>query len=237
MCPLLRVLSTLMSSRAGSALETLAMDMSLQAKALHRQERVLRKKETDARRGVKKAIERQGDMQARLRAEEAIRCKNQADTLERLASRIEGMCTRIKHAAAMMHVTADMQRVVRTMSRAMKSMEVARVVASMDKMEEVFDSLDLQTDMVEGAMAGSVSSAMPEGEIKDLVEQVAEESALDTKFMFPDVGTASPKRKEPTVGIVFGSGVLAEDEEQRVHEDDGLGDDEDLRQRLRNLIW
>lgn len=49
----------------------------------------------------------------------------------------------------------------------------------MDKFESQFEDLDVQTEYMEGAMAGTTSMTTPQNEVETLMQQVADEHGLE----------------------------------------------------------
>lgn len=51
----------------------------------------------------------------------------------------------------------------------------------MDKFESQFEDLDVQTEYMEGAMAGTTTMTTPQNEVETLMHQVADEHGLEMK--------------------------------------------------------
>lgn len=49
----------------------------------------------------------------------------------------------------------------------------------MDKFESQFEDLDVQTEYMEGAMAGTTTMTTPQNEVETLMQQVADEHGLE----------------------------------------------------------
>lgn len=54
----------------------------------------------------------------------------------------------------------------------------------MDKFESQFEDLDVQTEYMEGAMAGTTTMTTPQGEVDTLMQQVADEHGLELNQEF-----------------------------------------------------
>lgn len=70
----------------------------------------------------------------------------------------------------------------------------------MDKFESQFEDLDVQTEYMEGAMAGTTTMTTPQGEVETLMQQVADEHGLELNQQLgrlePSNTLAEPKQKE-----------------------------------------
>lgn len=59
----------------------------------------------------------------------------------------------------------------------------------MDKFESQFEDLDVQTEYMEGAMAGTTTMTTPQNEVDTLMHQVADEHGLE---MNQELGRLAP---------------------------------------------
>lgn len=58
-------------------------------------------------------------------------------------------------------------------------MNVEKITAVMDKFESQFESLDLTTGVMENSMVSSTAQSMPESQVENLMQQVADEHGLE----------------------------------------------------------
>jgi charged multivesicular body protein 1 len=72
----------------------------------------------------------------------------------------------------------------------------------MDKFESQFEDLDVQTEYMEGAMAGTTTMTTPQTEVDTLMQQVADEHGLEMNQEFGNyapgtsiVASTSKKRR------------------------------------------
>lgn len=86
----------------------------------------------------------------------------------------------------------------------------------MDKFEQQFEDLDVQTEYMEGAIAGTTTLTTPQNEVDDLIRQVAEESQIELKH---ELGELQPSS----------ASLVVSEEKERKAEDDILSE------RLRQL--
>ena len=58
----------------------------------------------------------------------------------------------------------------------------------MDKFEQQFESLDVQSECVQEAMGSQQAMSTPEDEVNSLMMQVADEHGLETGMLMPNAG-------------------------------------------------
>ncbi|KAI8393614.1 Snf7-domain-containing protein [Radiomyces spectabilis] len=198
-----------------SGLEKQLFQLKFTAKQLSKQSKRCTKDEATEKAKLKKAIQ-DGNMEvARLYASNAIRKKNESLNLLRLSSRIDAVASRVQTAVTMRKVTSSMASVVKGMDRAMESMNLEKISMVMDKFESQFEDLDVQTEYMEGAMAGTTTMTTPQNEVETLMQQVADEHGIE---MSQELGRLEPGK------------MVAEAQKQKER-----GEDELLTERLRAL--
>ncbi|KAJ3322513.1 Charged multivesicular body protein 1a [Blyttiomyces sp. JEL0837] len=158
------------------------------AKQLERNSKKAQKDESTEKAKVKKAIQ-QGNMEgARIYAGNAIRKKNEALNFLRLASRVDAVASRVQTAVTMRTVTTSMASVVRGMEKAMNTMNLEQISMVMDKFEQQFEDLDVQTSYMESAMGQTTAMTTPGDQVDDLLQQVADENGLELSMNMPNAG-------------------------------------------------
>lgn len=85
----------------------------------------------------------------------------------------------------------------------------------MDKFESQFEDLDVQTEYMEGAMAGTTTMTTPQNEVETLMQQVADEHGLELN---QELGQLEPSK------------VLGDQAKQKEKDEDAL-----LTERLKAL--
>jgi charged multivesicular body protein 1 len=134
---------------------------------------------------------------ARIYAANAIRKKNESLNLLRLSSRVDAVASRVETAVTMRQMTGNMASVVKGMDKAMDSMNLERVSSIhtspfpilncsihkislvMDKFEQQFSDLDVQTSYMEEAMSNTTAVSTPQDEVDALMKQTAEEANIE----------------------------------------------------------
>ena len=154
-------------------------NLKLAAKQLERNSVKCEKDEKAEKAKLKKAIQKSNLEGARIHAENAIRQKNQALNYRRMSSRVDAVSQRVQTAVTMQQVTKSMGGVVSAMESAMKSMNLEKVTKLMDDFERQFEHLDVQTQVMDEAMQGTTVLNMPEGQVDNLMQEVADEAGLE----------------------------------------------------------
>jgi charged multivesicular body protein 1 len=69
-----------------------------------------------------------------------------------------------------------MAGVVKAMDAAMKSMNLEKISSLMDKFENQFEDLDVQSSYMENTMSQTTTTAVPQSDVDNLMQQVADEA-------------------------------------------------------------
>ena len=69
-----------------------------------------------------------------------------------------------------------MAGVVKAMDAAMKSMNLENISNLMDKFQSQFEDLDVQSSYMENAMSQTTTTAVPQSDVDNLMQQVADEA-------------------------------------------------------------
>lgn len=75
-----------------------------------------------------------------------------------------------------------MAGVVKAMDAAMKSMNLEKISNLMDKFENQFEDLDVQSSYMENTMSQTVTTSIPQSDVDNLMQQVADEAGYITNF-------------------------------------------------------
>ncbi|XP_041352191.1 charged multivesicular body protein 1b-2-like [Gigantopelta aegis] len=160
-------------------------NLKFAAKDLERNAVKSEKSEKTEKVKLKKAIQKGNTEGAKIHAENAIRQKNQALTYRRMSARIDAVASRVQTALTTKQVTQSMAGVVKSMESAMKSMNLEKVAQLMDRFEQSFENLDVQSTVMENTMANTSTLTTPQGEVDSLMQQVADEAGLDLNMDLP----------------------------------------------------
>ena len=174
-------------------------DLRFTAKQLTRQSKKCEKNERVQKKKLKQAIEKGNYEGAKIYAQNAIREKNQAMNYLRLSSRIDAVSQRVQTAVSMGQLSKNMSGVVKGMDKVLGTMNIEKISKVMDKFEQQFEDLDVKSAYMEGAMDQTTASTTPEDQVKDLINQVADEHGLQVAANLDDagmVGTSMPASGE-----------------------------------------
>jgi len=121
----------------------------------------------------------------------------------RLGSRVDAVASRVESAVKMNLVTKQMAGVVKGMDASLASMDVEKIAKVMDGFEKSFENVDVRSEYIEQAINSSTSAAMPEGEVDQLLQQVADEHGLEFQSkMSQSVPSAAPvAQQQPAASI------------------------------------
>ncbi|VDM24713.1 unnamed protein product [Hydatigera taeniaeformis] len=180
-------------------LEDQLFDLKFTSKQLLNFSKKCEKEEKAAKAQLKKSIQA-GNMDcSRVYAENAIRKKNEALNYMRMSSRIDAVAARVQTAVTTQSVTASMRNVVSGMSAAMKSMNLEKVSNLMDQFEKEFESLDVQSQVMEGTMSNTTSLNAPSNEVDSLMRETADEAGIELDLNLPSGVTSTIGAPSATV--------------------------------------
>merc|ERR1712188_183718 len=137
---------------------------------------------------VKKAIEKGNIEGARIYAQNAIREHTEQLNYLKLASRLDAVVSKLETQSKMNTVNKNMAGIVKSLDRALKTNPLEQVSSTMDKFEQQFESLDVQSECVQEAMGNQQAMSTPEDQVNDLMMQVADEHGLETGMLMPSAG-------------------------------------------------
>lgn len=151
-------------------------NLKFAVKDLERQAKKCEKEEKLEKEKTKKAIQKGNMDVARIHAENAIRQKSQALNYLRMSARVDAVSSRVQSALTTRRVTTSMAGVVKAMDAAMKGMNLEKISGLMDKFEQQFEDLDVQSSVMENTMSQTVTTAVPQNDVDGLLQQVADEA-------------------------------------------------------------
>ncbi|XP_014248872.1 charged multivesicular body protein 1b [Cimex lectularius] len=171
-----------------SAMENHLFNLKFAVKELERNSKRCEKEEKTEKLKAKKAIQKGNLEVARIHAENAIRQKNQSVNYLRMSARVDAVASRVQTALTTRKVTQSMAGVVKAMDAAMKSMNLEKISSLMDKFENQFEDLDVQSSYMENTMSQTVTTSVPQNDVDNLLQQVADEAGLELNMELPQPG-------------------------------------------------
>ncbi|XP_028153038.1 charged multivesicular body protein 1b [Diabrotica virgifera virgifera] len=171
---------------SSTAMEKHLFNLKFAVKELERNSKRCEKEEKQEKAKTKQAIQK-GNMEvARIHAENAIRQKNQSVNYLRMSARVDAVASKIQSAVTTRKVTNSMAGVVKAMDVAMKSMNLEKISQVMDKFEQQFEDLGVQTDVLENTMGQTTTTLIPQNDVDSLMQQVADEAGLELNMELPE---------------------------------------------------
>ncbi|KAG8004217.1 Charged multivesicular body protein 1b [Nibea albiflora] len=157
-------------------------NLKFAAKELQRNSKKCDKEERAEKAKVKQAIQKGNMEAAKIHAENAIRQKHQSINFLRMSARVDAVASR---------VSKSMSGVVKSMDATLKSMNLEKISALMDKFENQFETLDVQTAQMEDTMGNTTTLTTPQNEVDSLLHEMADEAGLDLNLELPSGQTSS----------------------------------------------
>lgn len=93
--------------------------------------------------------------------------------------------SRVQSALTTRKVTNSMAGVVKAMDAAMKGMNLEKISGLMDKFEQQFEDLDVQSSVMENTMNSTVTTSVPQNDVESLMQRVADEAGLELQMELP----------------------------------------------------
>lgn len=93
-----------------------------------------------------------------------------------MSARVDAVSSRVQSALTTRRVTTSMAGVVKAMDAAMKGMNLEKISGLMDKFEQQFEDLDVQSSVMENTMSQTVTTAIPQNAVDSLLQEVADEA-------------------------------------------------------------
>jgi len=181
------------------SLEEEMINFRITAKQMLRSSKKCEKKEKEALKKLKQAIEKGNSEGARIYGQDSIREKNQALSFLKMSSRIDACSSRIETAVRMGELTKGMSGVVKGMSNGIASMDIQKISTLMDKFEQQFEDLDVKTQYMDGVMNSTTATSTPTDQVDDLIKYVADTNNLELGDAFVEAGPIG--KKIPTVEV------------------------------------
>jgi len=187
-----------MGQSASQRMSKELMNLRLKTKSLERQSKKEEKKEKANKKKCKKAMQKGNTEGAKIYAESAIRAKNQALNMMKMAARMDAVAARVQTACDMQNIAKTMKSVTYSMDSVMNTMDINEISSIMDKFEEQFDNLDLNSKYMEQAMDSSTAATMPTNQVDDLMGQIADEHGIDLESQLAEADPFKAKTLKNT---------------------------------------
>ncbi|XP_044751155.1 charged multivesicular body protein 1b [Coccinella septempunctata] len=171
---------------SSTAMEKHLFNLKFAVKELERSSKRCEKEEKQEKAKTKQAIQKGNMDVARIHAENAIRQKNQSLNYLKMSARVDAVASKVQSAVMTRKVTNSMAGVVKAMDAAMKSMNLEKISSVMDKFEQQFEDLGVQSDVLENTMSQTTTTLVPTNDVDALMQQVADEAGLELNMELPE---------------------------------------------------
>eukprot|EP01018_Ginkgo_biloba_P003306 Gb_30102 [translate_table: standard] len=171
------------------------------SKSLVRQAKKCEQEEKSEKVKIKKAIEKGNMDGARIYAQNAIRKHNEQLNYLRLGSRLDAVVARLSTQSKMQSISKSMSGIVKALDSALAVGNMQKISQTMDQFEKTFVNMEVQSEFVESAMAGSTSLSTPEDDVNSLMHQVADDYGLEVSVGLPQAGTNAVPLKEKAPAV------------------------------------
>mmetsp|Transcript_39659 Transcript_39659/g.126727 ORF Transcript_39659/g.126727 Transcript_39659/m.126727 type:complete len:205 (+) Transcript_39659:133-747(+) len=176
----------------GDKLMDQIFNLKFTSKQLVRQANKCEKEEKAEKNKVKKAIEKGNIEGAKIYAQNAIRKKTEQLNYLKLGSRLDAVVSRLDTQAKMNVINKSMAGIVKSLEKALSQSNLEQVSMTMEQFEKQFETLDVQSNVVEEAMSSSTSMSTPQDQVEQLMMEVADAHGLEVQLNMPTANTAVP---------------------------------------------
>jgi charged multivesicular body protein 1 len=130
-----------------------------------------------------------------------------------MAARVDAVSNRVKTAIMTKELTKTMGGVVNGLDKVVQSMDLEKISGTMAKFEDLFQDLDVHTEVMDSTMSAATTLSTPEDQVTGLMKEVAEENGLEVM----DQLSANPvSTRDPTAVPAVGSSTLTMAEEEQL---------------------
>eukprot|EP00392_Amoebophrya_sp_AT5.2_P008598 g8626.t1 len=204
-----------MGAKPSRTLMDTIIEVKLTKKRLEAAQRKAEKQQVTEKQKVLKAIE-QGNVEgARVYAENAIRKKNEALQMLRLAARMDAVASKLETAEKTQSMTQNISDTIPQLDAALMQMSPEGIATNMDRFEKIFDDLDVRTEYITSAVDQTTASVTPANDVDNLIQQVADQHSMDVSSMLTRDDLKDPLTA-PALGQAPKGEVVGEDLESRL---------------------
>lgn len=182
---------------------TMARSFQKESKRAENEEKKAIMRVKDVFISIIQAIEKNLGEAARIHASDAIRKKNEAKRYLVLSSKLDAVQSRLQAAYNTSRVTLfnlqlteNMQKLTDQLYGALGAMDLVKVNETMARFEQMFDNLDVNSELMDKAMDNINAGTYQEKDVNSLINQVAEQFNLQLKDELADVSTNTMKTGE-----------------------------------------
>lgn len=82
-------------------------------------------------------------------------------------------------------ISKSMSSIVKSLESTLNTGNLQKMSETMDQFEKQFVNMEVQAEFMESSMAGSTSLSTPEGDVNNLMQQVADDYGLEVSVGLP----------------------------------------------------
>ena len=135
----------------------------------------------------------------------------------KLSSRIDGVVHRMESVLQQKKVTKMLSTVSKDLDPMLNDSSLMKMSVAMDRFETQFETLDIQSKVMESAIDNGTAASFKEDQVDALLQQIADENAMDVEQLFDEAGIGQNKIKQKEV-------EQTEEDEQQTQKLQGLLD-------------
>eukprot|EP01083_Nonionella_stella_P240337 840242_1 len=174
-------------------------DLKFRSRQMEKQSKKFEKEYTAYTKKVKKAMEKGQLDVAKIHADTAIHKRNAGNQMLKLSSRLDAVVNRMESMLKQKQVTQMLSSVSKDLDPMINNNTLTKMSTVMDKFESQFQNLDIQSKVMEEAIDTGTASAFNENQVENLMQQIADENAMDVEELFDDAGIGKNKIKSKVV--------------------------------------
>lgn len=111
----------------------------------------------------------------------------------KLSSRIDGVVMRMESMLKQKQVAKQLAVVSKDLDPLINNNTITKMTFAMDKFEQQFENLDIHSKVMESAIDTGTASAYNENQVDNLLQEIADENAMNVKELFEEAGIGQHK--------------------------------------------
>lgn len=135
----------------------------------------------------------------------------------KLSSRIDATTMRMESMLKQKQVAKMLSVVSKDLDPMINTNTMTKMTMAMDKFEQQFENLDIHSKVMEDAIDTGTASAFNENQVDNLLQEIADENAMDVEELFEEAGIGKHKIESKIV-------PSTEEEKQQTQKLQGLLD-------------
>ncbi|CDW72242.1 snf7 family protein [Stylonychia lemnae] len=156
-----------------------AMDLKMTARSLEKQSQKVEQLEKAERKKILDAMNKNNMESAKIFAENVIRNRKEALNLKRFGIKMGALAAKLESAYRTQQISETISKTVPMLHNCMKKMDTLGIGASISEFENVFESLDVKTEELNGALENVYATTIDQGEVNSLLQEMKEAHGIE----------------------------------------------------------